>query len=157
MSFLELFGGSWTNKTAPSSEDLQKRSEIMNKQQVPKEVLEKLKEDMTKAGAGQPTVTIKQVEGVETGLYSFSILIGGTQVHEMKFRIDGTAVTNKREMDGKEYQCTGSFENGIWTTKITSEGSPDVTMIRKRVEDEITVTETCDEICINEVAVKVSA
>ena len=156
MSFIDLFGGSWTNKTAPSTENLKKRSEMMAKQQVPKEALDKLVQ-MTSPGADEamkPTTTIKQLEEEKPELYSFAIKIGDIQVHEMRFRVDGIPESNNRELDGKEYKCTCSFEDGVWTAKILTEGCPDLTVVRKREGEEMIVKETCEELCIEEVAIK---
>ena len=150
MSFIELFGGSWTIKEAPSAEVLEKRQQLMTKLQYSAAYIEKLATFFGGGNVASPTFIIKE-EG--EGVYGATLEMGEL-TQTVKFTLDGSATESERILDGKKITQVCQFADGVWTATLSTEGCPDTLHVRKIVGDEMHSKDTCEDLVIEDVFVK---
>ena len=74
----------------------------------------------------------------------------------MVFKLDGEVVEVNRIIDGKPIQFTNTFQEDVWVTKVVTEGSPPMTVLHFRKDDDLHVEETLGDLKIEDVWVKVT-
>ena len=116
--------------------------------QIPAESVEKIQAYFA-AGGAPPTQTFSE----DGGHYVLTHAMGEMK-QEVKFALDGSETTSIRNVDGKAMVLTASFVDGVFSTTAKVEGCPTIVISRKRVGDEIHLSEECDGVKHDDVFIK---
>ena len=145
MSFDEVFCHAWQPTVMADAEEIQMRKKLADMVNIPDEIQKRMGSEFSQGLANHPITRIKK-SVTKPDTYVLILRKEPVYRHVIEFKLDGSAVVNKRP-DGQEAETVCSYDEATktWTTTLKYVGLdiPPVVSVRKLVGDVVDVVDTC--------------
>lgn len=127
MTFSKSFRGRWTNKNIPviPKKMSKKRSYLMHRRRTSLQFSDQYLEQFRAFAMKEGAQVIFYVTDNKDGTFTSGFKMGKLS-QKCVFKLDGKPVNMTGNTDGKEMTSTNTFKKGVWKSKITRTGCPDV-------------------------------
>ena len=147
MSFEETFCHAWQPNVVADEAEIKERKKLADMVKIPEEIQKRMGMEFAKGVEHQPITRLKK-SVVKPDTYYIIIRKEPVYRHVVEFKLDGTAVVNKRT-DGVEAEAVCSYDEATktWTSTLSypSLGIPPMVSVRRHCDkgQVVHVEDTC--------------